>query len=163
MNYLSLKKCDIANGKYFHVTLWVSGCSHACPGCFNPQSHDFDAGKPFTEDTMQKILRELRREANDAFTVTGGDPLHPRNVSTVAEICKRVKEEIGCPVWLWTGYVLEDLDDAQNECLKWVDYVVDGPFIIAKRDISLKWRGSRQSTNLQATRNTTDFGWTSRT
>lgn len=89
---------------------------------------------------MQKILRELRREANDAFTVTGGDPLHPRNAPTVEKMCKRVKEEIGCDIWLWTGYTLESLDEVQMKVLSYVDYLIDGPFIESQKDISLKWR-----------------------
>lgn len=74
MNYLSLKKCDIANGIGFHVTLWVSGCTNNCRHCFSPQSHDFNAGRPFTEETMQKIIRELKNGHNDAFTVTRRRP-----------------------------------------------------------------------------------------
>jgi organic radical activating enzyme len=74
---------------------------------------------------MQKILREFKKGHDEAFTVTGGDPLHIKNAPTVAKICRRVKEEVGCPIWLWTGYIMEELNDVQLDVLKYVDVVVD--------------------------------------
>ena len=89
---------------------------------------------------MQKILREMKRTAIDAFSFSGGDPLHPKNAPTVAEIGRRVKEETGKPIWLWTGYEFDALDELQRTPLQYCDYLITGPFIEELKDLSLKWR-----------------------
>lgn len=103
MNYHKMIRADIANGVGFRVTLFVSGCTNHCKGCQNPQTWPFDSGKPFTEETMKKLLNEVKDVHCAGLSLSGGDPLNPLNAPTVAKICQRVKEE--CPnkdIWCWT-------------------------------------------------------------
>lgn len=154
MNYGEIIKCDTANGTGIRLSLFVSGCTHCCRGCFQPQTWNFGYGKPFTEKTMKDILDELEKPYYNGLTVLGGEPLHPRNRETVARIISLVKENLpGKDIWIYTGYVLEDLirmmhkdADYQNSplyrILKNTDILVDGPFVEELKDISLCFKGS---------------------
>ncbi len=111
-------------------------------GCFNSQTWDFNSGRPFTDIEMKKIENELKKDwCRRNFNFTVGEPLEPENLQTVKDIAALTKD-YGKDVALWTGYYLEDLNDAQLEALKNVDYCIDGPFIEELKDISLRWRGS---------------------
>lgn len=116
-------------------------------GCFNKQTWPFDSGKPFTEETMQKLLKEIGDVNCDGLSLSGGDPLNPRNVKTVTEICRRAKEL--CPnktIWCWTGYLLDKLTEEQKIILPYLDYVIDGPFVESLHRMDLKWKGSMNQT-----------------
>ena len=142
MNYGGIIKNDIANGPGVRVSLFVSGCRNHCPGCFQPETWDFDYGEPFTKKTEKEIMEALRPSWIQGLSILGGDPMEPENRRALLPLLKRIR--IFLPekdVWLYTGYVYETLTDA--EILKWVDVVVDGPFIEAEKDISLSFRGSR--------------------
>ena len=142
MNYAGIKKNDIANGPGVRVSLFVSGCRNHCPGCFNPETWDFDYGEPFTRKTEKEIIKALRPSWIQGLSILGGDPMEPENQKALLPLLKRLR--IYCPekdVWLYTGYTYEAARDA--EILKWVDVLVDGPFIEAEKDISLAFRGSR--------------------
>ena len=142
MNYGGIIKNDIANGPGVRVSLFVSGCRNHCPGCFQPETWDFDYGEPFTKKTEKEIMKALRPSWIQGLSILGGDPMEPENRRALLPLLKRIR--IFLPekdVWLYTGYVYETLTDA--EILKWVDVVVDGPFIEAEKDISLSFRGSR--------------------
>lgn len=104
----------------------MSGCENHCKGCQNPQTWDSSSGRPFTIETMQKLLDEVRKEKCDGLSLSGGDPLFPGNVSTVKCICRIVK--LACPdkpIWMWTGYRMEYLTDAQKAALDDVDVLID--------------------------------------
>ena len=142
MNYAGIKKNDIANGPGVRVSLFVSGCRNHCKGCFNPETWDFDYGEPFTRKTEKEIIKALRPSWIQGLSILGGDPMEPENQKTLLPLLKRMR--ICCPdkdVWLYTGYTYETVRDA--EILKWVDVLVDGPFIEAEKDITLTFRGSR--------------------
>ena len=142
MNYGRIKKNDIANGPGVRVSLFVSGCRNHCPGCFNPETWDFEYGEPFTRKTEKEIIKALRPSWIQGLSILGGDPMEPENQKALLPLLKRIR--IMCPdkdVWLYTGYTYEAVRDA--EILKWVDVLVDGPFIEAEKDISLAFRGSR--------------------
>ena len=142
MNYGRIKKNDIANGPGVRVSLFVSGCRNRCPGCFNPETWDFSYGEPFTRTTEKDIIKALRPSWIQGLSILGGDPMEPENQKALLPLLKRIR--IMCPdkdVWLYTGYTYEAVRDA--EILKWVDVLVDGPFIEAEKDISLAFRGSR--------------------
>ena len=142
MNYGGIIKNDIANGPGVRVSLFVSGCRNHCPGCFQPETWDFDYGEPFTKKTEKEIMEALRPSWIQGLSILGGDPMEPENRRALLPLLKRIR--VFLPekdVWLYTGYVYETLTDA--EILKWVDVVVDGPFIEAEKDISLSFRGSR--------------------
>ena len=142
MNYAEIKKVDIANGPGVRVSLFVSGCRNHCPGCFNPETWDFDYGEPFTDKTEEELIKALRPSWIQGLSILGGDPMEPENQSALLPLLRRVREELpGKDVWLYTGYRLESV--SSSPLLDLADVVVDGPFIETEKDISLAFRGSR--------------------
>ena len=143
MHYIGLSSCDTANGPGVRVSLFVSGCTLRCKGCFNPESWDFEAGKPFTEETVETIFRYLDEPYVAGLSILGGDPLEESNIPVVTDLARRVKERYGKKrdVWLWTGRIYEK--HADLPLWQWVDTVVDGPFV-EKRKVTQKglWYGS---------------------
>ncbi len=143
MHYIGLSSCDTANGPGVRVSLFVSGCTLRCKGCFNPESWDFEAGKPFTEETVETIFRYLDEPYVAGLSILGGDPLEESNIPVVTDLAHRVKERYGDKrdVWLWTGRIYEK--HADLPLWQWVDTVVDGPFV-EKRKVTQKglWYGS---------------------
>lgn len=143
MNYIGLSSCDTANGPGVRVSLFVSGCTLRCKGCFNPESWDFSAGKPFTEETVETIFRFLDEPYVAGLSILGGDPLEESNIPVVTDLARRVKERYGDKrdVWLWTGRIYDKYADLP--LWQWVDTVVDGPFV-EKRKVTQKglWYGS---------------------
>lgn len=143
MHYIGLSSCDTANGPGVRVSLFVSGCTLRCKGCFNPESWDFEAGKPFTEETVETIFRYLDEPYVAGLSILGGDPLEESNIPVVTDLARRVKERYGTKrdVWLWTGRIYDKYADLP--LWRWVDTVVDGPFV-EKRKVTQKglWYGS---------------------
>ena len=145
MNYIKVTKNDIANGIGIGCVLWVSGCNIHCKNCHNQSTWDYNAGQPFTEDTMQEILLTLTKPYISRFTISGGHPLDPHNASEVLKIVKRVKMVFpNKDIWIYSGYVWEDIikDNTLKEILKCTDVLVDGAYVDELRDISLAFRGS---------------------
>lgn len=145
MNYLQYYPVDIVNGEGTRCTLFVSGCEHGCKGCYNQKSWSFSAGVLFDQTMEEQIIRDLKdtRIKRQGLSLSGGDPLHPRNVPTLLTLVKRIKHE--CPdkdIWLWTGYKLDDLNEEQKQMLPYIDVLIDGKFIQEQADPSLIWRGS---------------------
>jgi len=148
MNYATIKNCDIANGPGVRVSLFVSGCTHRCKGCFNEVAWDFAYGEPFTQETMDKILDMLRPSYIRGLTLLGGEPFEPQNQGAVVELLRRIKKEMPeKSIWAFSGYLFEKdilsgrLGDTA-EYLSYLDVLVDGPFIEAKKNLSLRFRGS---------------------
>jgi anaerobic ribonucleoside-triphosphate reductase activating protein len=142
MNYANIKLVDIANGPGVRVSLFVSGCRNHCKGCFNPETWDFDYGEEFTAVTIQKILTALEPPHIAGLSVLGGDPMEPENQEQVNCLCAWVKRlHPAKTIWLYTGYQFENV--AHLPMMEYVDALVDGPFIEAEKDISLRFRGSR--------------------
>jgi anaerobic ribonucleoside-triphosphate reductase activating protein len=150
MNYGEIKPCSIENGVGVRVSLFVSGCRHHCKGCFNEETWDFGYGLPYTEETEQKIMEELAPPYIKGLTLLGGDPGEPENQEALLQLLRRIKTELkGKTVWTYTGYLYEDFlpggkayCDATEEYLKLIDVMVDGPFILDRKDISLRFKGS---------------------
>ena len=152
MNYASIRTCDIANGEGVRVSLFVSGCTHHCKGCFNPEQWDFKAGEPFTKKVEDRLLTALADDFIDGLTVLGGEPMEPENQRALVPFLRRVRERFGDAktIWVYTGCVLETELQAESrwrtevtdEFLALIDVLVDGPFLEAKKDISLQFRGS---------------------
>lgn len=148
MNYATIKNCDIANGPGVRVSLFVSGCTHRCPGCFNEVAWDFSYGEPFTETVMDSILEMLRPSYISGLTLLGGEPFEPQNQEAVVELLRKIKREMpDKSIWAFTGYLFEKdilsgrLGDS-SEYLGYLDVLVDGPFVEAKKNLSLRFRGS---------------------
>lgn len=141
MNYIKIRDFDISNGPGISVTLFCSGCIHNCPGCHNPGTHSFSAGKPFTDETERLIIDLCRPDYISHLAISGGDPCHPKNWPTIKGLVKKLKEVYpNKTVWLWTGYLWEEV--ASDLVDSGVDVVVDGRFIEELRDLRLKYRGS---------------------
>lgn len=151
MNYAAIKTFDIANGPGIRTSVFVSGCTRHCKECFQPQTWDFDYGTPFTEETMSEILASLSPAHIAGLTVLGGEPFEPQNQAGVAALVKRVREVYPQKsIWAFTGYLLDaellagkvgDFAVVQ-EILSCLDVLVDGPFQIELKDLTLRFRGS---------------------
>ena len=148
MNYATIKNCDIANGPGVRVSLFVSGCTHRCPGCFNAVAWDFDYGQPFTEETISTILDMLRPSYIKGLTLLGGEPFEPQNQADVVKLLRRIKAELPeKSIWAFSGYLFEqDMLSGRigdlSEYLSYLDVLVDGPFVQEKKNLSLRFRGS---------------------
>jgi len=151
MNYATIKNCDIANGPGVRVSLFVSGCTHRCPGCFNEVAWDFDYGSPFTEETIETILEMLRPHYIRGLTLLGGEPFEPQNQEPVVRLLRRIRQEMPeKSIWAFSGYLFDrdilsgTLGDWEitKEYLGYLDVLVDGPFVLAKKNLSLRFRGS---------------------
>lgn len=141
MNYHKIEKFSIANGTGIRVVLWCSGCGVHCKNCHNPETWDRCSGKPWTEETEQELFEALNKDYISGITYSGGNCLEEYNTKVVTDIAKKIKERFPNKTqWLYTGFVWEDIKDL--EIMKYIDVLVDGPYIEEQRDISLKWRGS---------------------
>lgn len=158
MRYADIHKMNISDGPGIGVSLYVQGCALHCPGCFNEGTWDFDGGKEYTNDTMDTILDLLKPEWMTRLSILGGEPLCPANYKELIKLTylahEENKDKPNFKVWMWTGRTYENLMAEINSepdrkhphplelVLKGVDYLVDGPFIQVKKDLTLKWRGS---------------------
>ena len=151
MNYAEIKNYDIANGPGVRVTLFVSGCTHHCEGCFNEATWDFNYGEPFDESVQERILADLAPDYIAGLTLLGGEPLEYVNMRTLLPFVQRVKEEYPeKDIWCYTGYLFEEdilgkfcgQWDGMREFLNCIDVLVDGEFMLEQKDISLQFRGS---------------------
>lgn len=141
MKYGNIKNVDIANGPGVRVSLFVSGCRNRCKGCFNPETWDFNFGKPYTRATVKKIIKLLKPYFISGLSILGGDPFEKENYPDVLKLCKLVKEKYpDKTIWVYTGYLYENLEDL--EIMEYVDVLVDGPFVEDLKNISLRFRGS---------------------
>ena len=152
MNYGEIKKFDIANGEGVRVTLFVSGCTHHCKGCFNPETWDFQYGEPFTQETARKLLESLSPEYIAGLTLLGGEPFEVGNQRALTPFLRKMKELYPQKdIWCYTGYTYETdlIEDSRARCevtddmLSLIDVLVDGEFHEAEKDISLRFRGSK--------------------
>ena len=146
MNFAKYFSTDLVNGPGVRATLFVTGCSHGCKGCFNSGIWNPNTGLPFTQEMEDTIIADLQDEvvARSGLSLLGGDPLFRKNLPAIIKLIKRVKAETTKTVWLWTGYTMAELqaDDSFLEVLESCDVIIDGRFELAKADTSLKFRGS---------------------
>lgn len=151
MNYAVIKNCDIANGPGVRVSLFVSGCTHRCPGCFNAEAWDFDYGTPFTQETIDKILEMMKPSHIKGLTLLGGEPFEPQNQPEIVKLLRQLKTVYPeKSVWAFSGYLFdEDILagrlgpwEITKEYLNYLDVLVDGPFVMEKKDLNLRFRGS---------------------
>ena len=151
MNYATIKPRDIANGPGVRVSLFVSGCTHRCKGCFNEVAWDFDYGQPFTQETVDSILEMLEPGFVKGLTLLGGEPFEPQNQGTIVDLLRQIKEKYPeKSIWAFSGYLFDrdilpgKLGDPSitREYLSYLDVLVDGPFVESKKNLSLRFRGS---------------------
>ena len=147
MNYATIKKNDIANGPGIRVSLFVSGCRHRCKNCFNSEAWDFNYGKPFTDDVIDKIITALKPDFVEGLSLLGGEPFEPENQEGLIKLLDAVKDRLPDKnIWCYTGFTFESdlLNGSQNvkKLLSKIDVLVDGKFVEELKDPSLIFRGS---------------------
>lgn len=151
MYYGNIKKFDVADGEGVRVTLFVSGCRIHCEGCFQAQTQSFEYGQPYTKETEEEVLQALKDLNIQGLTLLGGEPFEPENQEVIVTLLRRVKKELPeKDIWSWTGYLYDqDLVEGgkkhtqyTDEILSYLDILVDGPFMIQKRNLALSFRGS---------------------
>ena len=151
MNYAEIKYCDVANGPGVRTSLFVSGCSHHCPGCFNEIAWDFNYGKPFTQDTIDSIIESLKPDYIQGLTLLGGEPFEYSNQKGLLPLVRQVREVLPQKdIWCFTGFLF-DKDIIENMCkkcketnelLSYIDVLVDGRFVEELKNLNLKFKGS---------------------
>ena len=143
MNIHNITTYDMNNGDGLRTVLWVSGCTHHCKECQNPCTWDINDGVPFDEKAKQELFDDLSEDFIQGITFSGGDPLHPQNRDEVGMIIKEIRTKYpDKDIWLYTGFVFEEVLNMNLSYLKDIDVIVDGPFQVEKKDLTLKWRGS---------------------
>lgn len=151
MNYAEIKNVDVANGPGIRISLFVSGCTHHCKGCFNEMTWDFNYGKPYTQETIDHIIKLMEPSYISGITLLGGEPMDPKNQGEVLNTLRQIKRAYPDKnVWLFTGYLFdrdiqgkmtENLPETK-ELLSYLDVMVDGPFILEQKNLNLRFRGS---------------------
>ena len=151
MNYAEIKYCDVANGPGVRTSLFVSGCSHHCPGCFNEIAWDFNYGKPFTQDTIDSIIESLKPDYIQGLTLLGGEPFEYSNQKGLLPLVRQVREVLPQKdIWCFTGFLF-DKDIIENMCKRWketnellsyIDVLVDGRFVEELKNLNLKFKDS---------------------
>jgi len=151
LHYATIKNCDIANGPGVRVSLFVSGCTHRCKGCFNEVAWDFEYGQPFTQETIDYILSLLAPSYVKGLTLLGGEPFEPQNQGPIVELLRQIKGKYPeKSIWAFSGYLFDkDIlswrlgpQEITQEYLSYLDVLVDGPFVESKKDLMLRFRGS---------------------
>lgn len=158
MNYLKIEHDDVCNGIGIRCTIWFTGCSHKCTGCFNKETWDENSGIEFNIEAKKELFDELSKDYISGITFSGGDPLHKNNIIEVNNIIQEIKKQFpNKTIWLYTGYTWEELSpntlirgideestlhNVRANIIKSCNVVIDGPYIDDLRDITLKWRGS---------------------
>ncbi|MDU2264904.1 anaerobic ribonucleoside-triphosphate reductase activating protein [Clostridium celatum] len=144
MKYAKIRKLDVTNGPGIRTTLFVSGCTHNCKDCFNKEQQDFNYGEEFTKEIEDEFIEYTKARQIKGVNILGGEPMQQVKDNTLLNLLKRIRMETNKPIWLWSGYTLEEIlrNEKRLEILKEVDVLIDGRFEADKRDIMLKYRGS---------------------
>lgn len=144
MNYAKIRKFDVSNGPGVRATLFVSGCTNNCEGCFNKDLQDFNYGELWTEEVENDFIKQVQNSNIVGVNILGGEPMDQIKDEALSNLLKRIKEETNKSIWIWSGYLYEDIiaNKERNKILSYADVLIDGRFELAKRDISLKYRGS---------------------
>lgn len=144
MKYAKIRKYDISNAPGICTTLFVSGCTHNCEGCFNKEQQDFTYGNDFTKEIEDEFIEYSKSKQVKAVNILGGEPMQQLMDDTLLKLLKRIKLEVNKPIWLWSGYTFEEIvnNPKRAEILREVDVLIDGKFEADKRDLMLKYKGS---------------------
>ena len=143
MRINGIEQCSMTNGVGLRTVLWVSGCEHKCKGCQNPCTWDPDSGEDFTSEKKELLYKYLDNKYIKGITFSGGDPLHPNNRGEVGKLILDIKANYPSKdIWLYTGYTWEEVKELNLDFLRYIDVLVDGRFILSKRNVNLRWCGS---------------------
>ena len=141
MRYNKIRKMDISNGPGVRVSIFMQGCTFNCKQCFNPETHDFEGGKEFNEETIDRVIELCKNENINGLSILGGEPLHPKNITGTIQLAKIFKEKFpNKTIWIWTGFLYENIKE--REIFDYVDVIVDGLFEKKLANPMLQYRGS---------------------
>ena len=142
MRYNKIRKMDISNGPGVRVSIFMQGCTFNCKNCFNSETHDFNGGKKFTDDTINRVLELCDNETIRGLSILGGEPMHPKNIEGTTKLAKAFKKKYpNKDLWIWSGFLF-DKNLKDKEVVKYVDVLVDGQYIYELHNPTLKWKGS---------------------
>ena len=142
MRYNKIRKMDIADGPGVRVSIFMQGCVFNCKNCFNPETHDFDGGKEFTDETIERVLNLCDKEYIEGLSILGGEPMHPRNIDGTTKLAKAFKKRFpNITVWAWSGFLF-DIDLKDKDVVKYLDVLVDGQYQDELHNFLLKYCGS---------------------
>ena len=142
MRYNKIRKMDISNGPGVRVSIFMQGCTFNCKNCFNSETHDFNGGKEFTDDTINRVLELCDNETIRGLSILGGEPMHPKNIEGTTKLAKAFKKKYpNKDLWIWSGFLF-DKNLKDKEVVKYVDVLVDGQYIDELHNPTLKWKGS---------------------
>ena len=142
MNFAQIRKYDVANGPGIRTTIFVTGCTHKCPNCFNEEYQDFNFGNPWTRKETDEVIEDLKLDEVKGLTVLGGEPF--QNEVDLLQVLRDIKKEVQKDIWIFSGYTYEEIlkDEDKKKLLEECDVLVDGRFVEALKDLSLRFRGS---------------------
>jgi len=159
MRYNKIRKMDISNGPGVRVSIFMQGCTFNCKECFNPETHSFEGGKEFNEETIDRVIELCDNENISGLSILGGEPLHPKNIEGTTKLVKTFKEKLPDKnIWIWSGFTFDgELKD--KEVLRYTDVLVDGRYVDELNNPTLKWRGSENQRviDVQKSLNNTDI------
>lgn len=142
MRYNKIRKMDISNGPGVRVSIFMQGCAFKCKNCFNPETHDFNGGKEFTDEKINRVLELCEKDYIEGLSILGGEPLHPNNIEGTTKLAKAFKEKFPHKtLWIWSGFLF-DKDLKGKEVLNYVDVLVDGQYVDKLHNPTLKYCGS---------------------
>ena len=142
MHYNKIRKMDVSNGEGIRVSIFMQGCVFNCKGCFNPETHDFNGGKEFTDETINRVIELCSKEYIVGLSILGGEPLHPKNIDGTTKLTKKFKEVYpNKTIWVWSGFLF-DRDLKGKEILNYIDVLIDGQYNCDLYNPKLKWKGS---------------------
>lgn len=142
MRYNKIRKMDIADGPGVRVSIFMQGCSFNCKNCFNPETHDFNGGKEFTDNTINEVLELCNNGYIEGLSILGGEPMHPNNIEGTTKLAKAFKEKFqNKNIWVWSGFLF-DKNLKDKEVMKYIDVLVDGQYVDELHNPKLEWRGS---------------------
>ena len=142
MNFAQIRKYDVANGPGIRTTIFVTGCTHKCPNCFNEEYQDFNFGNPWTRKETDEVIEDLKLDEVKGLTVLGGEPF--QNEVDLLQVLRDIKKEVQKEIWIFSGYTYEEIlrNEDKKNLLKECDVLVDGRFVEALKDLKLRFRGS---------------------
>ena len=142
MKYNKIRKMDISDGPGVRVSIFMQGCTFNCKNCFNKETHDFNQGKEFDENTINRVLELCENENIEGLSILGGEPMHPKNIDGTTKLAKAFKQKFPDKnLWMWSGFLF-DKDLKYKDVMKYVDVLVDGQYVDELHNPTLKWRGS---------------------